>query len=255
MGKFILNEKKYVEEELLTGKNIHAKMSRAMLLLSKYYIYELHKTDDEVRQLIKELYNNYDSPITSEYLLKQLDYAISYAHERPLVCIDYINITKEEQKIIKKIENEELQKLLFTMLCLCKFHDFRNSENNHWVNYFSDGIAPLFALANVRGSSEAKLELLRELRIAGFITRTNSYARYNWQINIVDENPDSEVFYQVVNMDNLGYQWLVATKQGKFCADCGQYIPKYKPRKGHMKTRNEAQIRYKYCKKCREKRK
>lgn len=254
MNKFILNEQRYVEEELLTGASLTQKTAKSLLLLSKYYLYICNKTDEEIKILINDLFSRYGLEHSSNYWNRQLEYAIEYAHERPLINIDYIPITKEEYKIIKKITNEELQKLLFTMICLCRYHDYRNPNNNHWVNYFSNGVAPLFALANVRGSLDAKLDLLRELKNTGYINSTTGYLKHNWQVNVIDENPNSEIFYQVINMDNLGYQWLVATKQGKFCADCGQYIPKYRPRKGHMKTRNEAQIRYKYCKKCREKR-
>lgn len=221
---------------MLLDKNIEP--SKAYVFLSIYARYLYHEQKMKKPEIIQELdgfmskyYPNYN-PID---WIDNIEKYANKANKYPLCKCDGVWITKNELQSIERINNKVLERLAFTLLCLAKFRNFKNPNNNNWINY-SNGEIYSMACINVSAfEKDIKFNRLKELGLIEYAKKIN-----NLNIQILFLNDDSENMLFISDFRKLGYEWRLY-KGEKYirCADCG------------ILTKNTNGKR-RYCKDCAE---
>lgn len=212
-----MNEKEYVDG-ILTDKNM--KPSKAHMFLSIYARYLYHEKNLRKAGIIKELNlfmeNNYPHYNPVDWAASFEKYA-NKAGKYPLCQCNGIWITEGELKSIAEIQDKVLERLAFTLLCLAKFSNFRNPNNNNWVNYTNGEIYSMACINTTAFEKDIKFNKLKELGLIEYAKKVNSL---NIQVLYTDETSDKTLF--VSDFRKLGYEWRLY-KGEKYirCAACG----------------------------------
>lgn len=230
----VLNEKKLAEYIIENGF-IDNKPSRTLRLLAKYYHHvkklKLKLIEEELHGFMKLYYPNYNSAVWEN----NIERYSRQAKKSNLREIEKIQITQSELKFINNIDDDKYQRLVFVMLCYCKFYNILSETNSNWVNI---SVAQIFksARVNVRYSIDKWKMMydLREYLNGEFITHTDKKRTHtpkqvmkftkkcdshNIQLNAVYD--DSEPVLDIADFRELGYEYLLY-KGGDFtrCEEC-----------------------------------
>lgn len=221
-------------DNILRGANIEP--SKIYVFLSIYARYLYHEKGLRKLNIIKELnifmennYPNYNPVDWSASLEKYANKAGKY----PLCECEGIWVTENELRTINEIHDKVLERLAFTILCLAKFRNYRNPNNNNWVNYSNGEIYSLACINTTAFEKDIKFNRLREL---GLIEYAKKVDNLNIQILYIDDDSEKKLF--VFDFRKLGYEWRLY-KGEKYirCSDCGILVKRTSNRK-------------KYCKDC-----
>ena len=118
---------------------------------------------------------------------------------------DSIYIYPDELDLINTLQDNQTEKLMFTLLCFAKYYNLRNEKNNNWVNAKFD---TLFTMANLKSLSRSrKLALLHTLCERGLISRGYRIDSYNLRVEIIESESACPVG-EVKSMFDLGYTYL-----------------------------------------------
>lgn len=196
-----------------------------------YHEKELRKMNiiKELNTFMEKNYSNYNSVDWFSSLEKYATKAAKY----PLCECNGVWITENELKTINEIHDKVLERLAFTLLCLAKFRNFRNPNNNNWVNYSNGEIYSIACINTTAFEKDIKLNTLKEL---GLIEYAKKVDNLNIQVLYIDDDSENKLF--ISDFRKLGYEWRLY-KGEKYirCADCGILVKKSSNRK-------------KYCKDC-----
>lgn len=185
-----------------------------------YARYLYHEKELRKSNIIKEMdafmtcnYPHYNSVDWFLYFEK---YA-NKANKFPLCKCDGIWITENEIKTINDINNKVLERLAFTILCLAKFKNFRNVNNNNWINYSNGEIYSMACINTTSFEKDIKYNKLKELGLVDYAKKVDNL---NIQVLYIDEESENRLF--VSDFRKLGYEWRLY-KGEKYirCADCG----------------------------------
>lgn len=183
----------------------------------------------KLNSFMEEAYPNYN---TIDWMVSIEKYA-QKAESYPLCKCEGIWITYNEIQTISQLQNKVLERLAFTLLCLAKFKNFRNSENNNWINYSNGEIYSLACITASAFEKDIKLNQLREERFIEYAKKVNNLSI---QILYLDDNSEKQVF--ISDFRKLGYEWKLLKGEPYIrCAHCNMLV---------RKTSN----RSKYCKSC-----
>ena len=154
------------------------------------------------------------------------------ANKYPLYEIDGVWITESEIQTISSLNNQSLEQLLFTMLCIAKLNRIKNPNNEGWVNTSAKEI---FELARVSCSSLKRNEVIGALYDLGLLDLPKDNVKLSVKVKFIDDASENKLF--VSDFRELGYEWLYYRGE-KFirCQECG-ILTRY--------TKNR-----KYCKNC-----
>lgn len=211
-------------------------VSKTYIFLSMYARYLYHGQGLRKAGIIKalndfmyECYPRYN-PVDWDANIEK--YATK-AGKYPLCECKGVWITENELKTIREIDNKVLERLAFTLLCLAKFKNYRNPNNNNWVNCSNGEIYTMACINTTAFDKDLKFSQLRELGLIEYAKKVNNL---NIRILYIDDESEKEFF--VSDFRKLGYEWRLH-KGEKYirCADCGILV---------KKTSN----RRKYCKDC-----
>jgi hypothetical protein len=211
-------------------------VSKTYTFLSMYARFLYHEYGLRKVKIIKTLddfmKNNYPRYNPVDWSVNIEKYAVK-ASKYPLCECKGVWITKNELKTIEDIQNKVLVRLAFTLLCLSKFRNFRNSQNNNWVNYSNGEIYKLACINTTAFDKDLKFNQLREL---GLIEYAKKVDNLNIRVLYIDDESEKKLF--VSDFRQLGYEWRLY-KGEKYirCADCGILV--------RRNTNNQ-----KYCKAC-----
>lgn len=219
--EIILNEREYAEKIVATGV-IPKPESDSLYILAKYFKYLGVKNKDlesRLNEFMERNYKNYNAVNWS----KTLEYVVRKAKRHDIIEIDYIPVTKNELKTVQEIENKELRQLAFTILCIAKFYNKINPQNNDWVNQDFDYI---FDSARIQKTNNEQASMFFKLKTLGLVKFSKIIENTNINVLYVDDN--SEEILQIRDFRRLGFEYLKYTGE-KFinCVDCGiLLIPK-----------------------------
>lgn len=213
--EIILNEREYAEKIVATGV-IPKPESDSLYILAKYFEYlgvKNNELESRLNEFMERNYKNYNAVSWS----KTLDYVIHKAKRHDLIEIDYIPVTKNELKTVQEIENKELRQLAFTILCIAKFYNKINPQNNDWVNQDFDYI---FDSARIQKNNNDQALMFYELKTLGLVRF--SKIPENTNINVLYADDGSEEVLQIRDYRRLGFEYLKYVGE-KFinCVDCG----------------------------------
>lgn len=229
--ELILNERKHAEELLETG-NVGRKPSAAVTLLVRYY-YHIHGLRrKKILAAVDEFMTvNYPGWNMDEWLNTITRY-INTAKKYPLLELDQISVSSTEMEVIKSVQNEQCEKLLFASVCAAKYYYAINELNNGWVNV---KLPQLFKMANQSGSKRDKLHRVYDLRMLNTVSLAVRGDSTNFHVDIIDNLDEA---YKIYRMTDLGNEYMVLTGRGLYCEKCGRY---------EKQNKNKTK---KYCKQC-----
>ena len=162
-----------------------------------------------------------------------IDRQVKKAKKYPLIEIDCIPISKNELETIKSINNKPQERLAFTLLCLAKFGNMVNPQNNDWTNRENKEI---FKMANIQVGVQKQAVMIRSLRDKGLIHYSRIVDNLNTNVLYIDN--ESEIILGISDFRNLGYEYLLWCGENFIrCKECETLI-----RKNNNKI--------KYCKDC-----
>ncbi len=195
------------------GKNTFETTTR----VARYYL-ESGFSKTEVRKLLDVFAIQCDPEISLALYSDMLDNALKRALKRPSVNIDSITITALEMKDIRELEQRQAKRLAFTLLCLAKYLDAVNPNNDHWVNVKDSEI---MKMANISTSIKRQSSMYNYLCSLDLIQFSKQVDNLNVRVRFIQE--EDRPVLQVTDLRNLGYQYLkYIGEDGYFvCESCG----------------------------------
>lgn len=231
LTNIILNERACAERAL-DNFVLGTKPVETLSTIAKYYYSEGHKKKD-ISRLLEEFMLKCDPSINIVKWQNTIDKVTRSADKYQLIDIAGVNITQSELDAIKKIDGKMLRRLMFTMLCLAKYGNAVNPNNNNWVNKKDKEI---FSLANITINTKRQSLMINDLWRLGYVGYSLVVDNTNLNVKIIDD--ESPVVLTVTDFRNLGYQYLRYCGEDYFeCRCCGILV------------KREGRTHY-YCKTC-----
>lgn len=232
----VLNEH-YSAENALQTRSLGKKPSETLCRVARYYIDEYPGISrSSVRHRLDLFLLQCDPTASVPKWSKMLDFATEWAFKHEAIKIESIIITKPELKTIDALEGKQLRRLAFTLLCLSKYWDAVNKQNNQWVNTKDNEI---MSFANINTSIRRQCAMYATLRQHGLIQYSKKVDNTNVRVCF---SKDGETAIVITDLRNLGYQYLKYHGEPYFeCANCGIVSKISEPKCGRKQ---------KYCKSC-----
>lgn len=234
----VLNEKKYAEHCLTTGR-IFEKPHYTLKILASYFYHELgynnRRIEIELLDFLERSSKKYRENIL--YWQPIVEEISNKADEYKLYEIDGVWVTKKELKTIKKIRSQKLRKVAFVLLCLAKFGNAKNKDNNNWVNFL---YIDIFRMARYNCKHDERCWGMRKLYLAGMIQLAKKLTNLSVQVTFIDETAgfnSCDIFIDDFRELGYSYQKIVGMDIIE-CAECGILIP------------NSSRSNRKYCDNC-----
>ena len=249
MTNIVLNEKacaEYALENLILG----SKPTETLGRVARYY-YSIGYKKKEIGSLLEDFMLKCDPTINIVKWQATIDKQVNSADKYELIDISGVEITQSEIDKIQQIEGKLLQRLMFTMLCLAKYGNAINPNNNNWVNRKDKEI---FSLANITLTTKRQSLLINDLWTMQYIGYSRVVDNININVKIVD-NESPTVLY-ISDFRNLGNQYMrycgekyiececcgkvVKEKHGKQrdCTECATEIDRQKSLERYYKSHN-----------------
>ena len=241
MSEFIFDELRNDVEAINSHKITRENVKSCIFKLAKYNYFIKNMDDnanyDAIVAYLKQYWSMFSGPDYHEII----ENAIKNSKKRDYRLIDSIKITQKELDYIKSFNDIQLEKLLFTMLCIAKYDHFYSDSEDFWLNRSNSFI---FGQARVHVKVKDRLDLLRKLYLSGAFDMSHKVGTANKKLLYVDNVEGSDVALELVENDykELAYTYLFY-KNGfsgyLHCDRCGRLV----------KQKSNAQ---KYCKECYE---
>lgn len=218
MVNIVLNERAFVEnalDNLELGPNMFETLSR----IARYYYEEGYKKR-EIGCLIEEFLYKCDPDINIVKWQNLIDKVVRSADKYPLREISGVGITEKELEKIKALDDGMARRLMFTMLCLAKFGNAVNENNNGWVNRQDRDI---FSLANIAISTKRQSLMLNKLWTEGYVGFSKVVDNININVKIIDN--ENEPVITVCDFRNLGNRYrMICGEKYMECECCGAVV-------------------------------
>lgn len=232
----VLNEHYYAEQAIQT-RSLGKKPSETLSRVARYYIDSCDSANKKtIRSKLDLFLLQCDSTASIPKWSKMLDFATDWAFKHEAIQIDSITITKPEMDKIDSLDGKQIRRLAFVLLCLSKYWNIVNSQNDNWVNSKDNEI---MAFANINTSIRRQCAMYATLRDTGLIQFSKKVDNTNVRVCFAE---DGEVAMTITDLRNLGYQYLKYHGEPYFeCTNCGITVKIDEPTKGRKQ---------KYCKEC-----
>lgn len=214
----VLNELEYAER-CIRDSHID-KPYFTLSILAKYYHYHRgYSSDDNIAELKDFLSNNYPKyKLERKYWDDVIEKLVGRVDKYTLYEIEGVWITENELATIEKINNDVLERIAFTLLCLAKLANARNEKSNGWVN---ESAKDIYTLARVSATTVEKYELLGDLYELGLIELPKRNDILSYRVTFIDDKSKNELF--IHDFRELGYEYLKYKGQNIIrCAECGK---------------------------------
>ena len=233
-----MNERKWVESILDDGY-LGKKPWPAIYAMARYFyqVEGLRKKGIMARlqSILTQIMPGYN-----RFLMEPtLERAATRAKRRSLIEIDTIAVSQTEMAKIKELPTPRLQRLMFTMVCLAKYFNIINPNNNGWINQDPSDVYRMACITSLSMTQQAGM--YRDLIDLGYIEYAKKVANNNCKVLILD---DGEPELEVHNLDKVGYEYLLYCGEnyvrckrcgllfrpakadaGDICKECGKIIP------------------------------
>lgn len=234
----ILNEKGYVEK-LIKDKDLGVTPMKTISLIARYYR-SMGFKPKQIREEIEHFLLRCDPDANLIKWSNNIEKAINRSKNKPLSEIESIPITQAEIDVCRQVGTNAYQRVLFSMLCLAKFHLIESGHEGGWVNA---SMRDVFSAANVKTAKKRQGLMVGKLSETGLIRLSRRIDSTNVQVTFIDRNGDPVL--EIDELRDLGYRYerfIYGDKDYVQCAVCGKVF-KVQPHKGSYR---------KYCKACSE---
>ena len=228
------NEMEYAKK-ILTGAVKEKNLFKALVILTKYYCFELGMNDKEIeknlRLYIKAMSGNVDDEAI-ENIIKS-----NTSSKTNINKLDHIIITVQEWQTIQEMgRTERERKLLFTLLCMYKVKIGLGYSDNGLVKI---EYTQLNSLAHVVFKSTERIDVFRYLIECGMIEMGMGQLASRIKLHYVF--PDSKQLIKITDFEafNVYYDYLKNGGKLVRCKECGKLVL--------SKSKN---CTSKYCKDC-----
>lgn len=231
----LLNEKEYAEQ-CLRNNDIGKNPYDTIVILSKYYYHVKDYKPKKIKVLLKEFleltYPRYS--VDKQDWIDTIEGLANVAHSKELFESDGVWVTNNELEKIKELNNTPLEKLAFTLLCLAKYYNQRNSSDNNWV--YTE-IKEIFEMAGISCSRKLRARKIGTLIRKGYIRYAVPIGNLNIQVLFADDDNDKRLL--INDFRTLGNEYLYYNGGNYIrCAECGKLV------------KNNKYGNKKYCSEC-----
>lgn len=217
----IMNERE-VAREAIESRQLGNKPVETLALVAKYLKQENGYSKREVRAKLDELMLQCDPRTNLVSWSDILDSLTRQSDKHPLRCVEEVCVTEKELEVIGGLGSVQLQRLAFTLLCVSKYWDIVNPDNNGWVNV-SD--REVMSMSNIRTSVQRQSAMFNKLWSAGLIGYSRRVDNLNTRVLFSDN--DSAVALRVSDFRNLGNQYMMYLGMPYIrCTQCGLVVKK-----------------------------
>lgn len=257
--RYILNEKKYIENLLddKTNKPIEKPGTLLPLLAQYYYQFKGYRKKKITELLIKFLDARYPAyEHNKKSWIETCENIAKSTGGKPLLQADEILITQREiETITQNAGDKSLERLLFTMLCIAKYNNLKNPKNNGWLN---TDLKDLFTLAKVKSNPQNRGKIIHTLINAGLIETAKKIDKVNLHVTFgeYEMNKNTVLFTTITDFRELGLQFNRLMGYGDYftCEKCGITVKANKQNNNKKclcrKCLNEPKTRIVICMDC-----
>ena len=222
-------------KQMISNRDLGKNTIETLTRVAKYYSYNKYSKRD-VRDMLDKFLIQCDPTISLPRWSDALDRIVNKALKRKAIRIDHISISKPEMDIIMGLESKQIQRLAFTLLCLAKYGNEVNPNNDNWV---TNDDSDIMKMANIRTSIKRQCLLYHNLRENGLLRFSKRVDNTSVRVNYITEGEEE---LRIYDFRNLGYQYFKYLGEPYFeCQNCG-IITKAEPKASGRKQ--------KYCKSC-----
>lgn len=227
----ILNEKKHAEY-ILKNNEIGSKPSSTLFLLGKYYRkfcgYDAKETYKKLNEFMVANYNNYNSVLWENII----DDISKKSNKYSLREVDEVGLTQRELDLIALLNDINLEKIVFSMLCHAKLYNLSSANNDNWVN---TKLPEIFKTArvNVKFKNDKMMminkilnnNIMKNVDEDGVIINTPlisiSKKNTNKNIRLLFVDNENEPVLKISDFRELGYEYLLYRGENySRCAEC-----------------------------------
>lgn len=231
----VLKENEWAKEKIET-KDLGTQPYITLRRVARYYLDE-HYKKNEIKHLLEIFMLQCNPNVSLVKWSDTINKAIKYAVKHEAINIDHISITDKELSLIDTIYGVRQKRLAFTLLCLAKFGNEVNHNNNGWVN---NSNTEIMKIANIKTSFKTSCKLFKDLKDLGYIEFSKKVD--NTAVKVIFAEEGKEVL-QISDFRNLGYQYMMYCGEPCFiCENCGM-VERQQPLGFGGRPR-------KYCKQC-----
>ena len=213
------NEVEYAKK-ILTGAVKEKNLFKALVILTKYYCFELGMNDKEIeknlRLYIKAMGGNVDDEAI-ENIIKS-----NTSSKTNVNKLDHIVITIQEWQTIQEMgRTERERKLLFTLLCMYKVKIGLGYSDNGLVKI---EYTQLNSLAHVVFKSTERIDVFRYFIECGMIEMGMGQLASRVKLHYVF--PDSKQLIKITDFEAFNVYYDYLKKGGKLirCKECGKLV-------------------------------
>ena len=213
------NEMEYAKK-ILTGAVKEKNLFKALVILTKYYCFELGMVNKEIeknlRLYIKAMNGNVDDEAI-ENIIKS-----NTSSKTNVNKLDHIIITVQEWQTIQEMgRTERERKLLFTLLCMYKVKIGLGYSDNGLVKI---EYTQLNSLAHVVFKSTERIDVFRYLIECGMIEMGMGQLASRVKLHYVF--PDSKQLIEITDFEafNVYYDYLKNGGRLIRCKECGKLV-------------------------------
>lgn len=235
----VLNEH-YSAKQAIESRCLGKKPTKTLSRVARYYMDIDGVTDKKtISSKLETFLLQCDSTASIPKWSKRLDSAINWAFKHEAILVDSIIITKPEMEKIDSLDGKQIRRLAFVLLCLSKYWNIVNSQNDNWINCKDNEI---MAFANINTSIRRQCAMYTTLRDVGLIQFSKKVDNTNVCVCFAE---DGEPAMVITDLRNLGYQYLKYHGEPYFeCTNCG-IVTSYKNPKSKKSVWQQ-----KYCASC-----
>lgn len=213
------NEMEYAKK-ILTGAVKEKNLFKALVILTKYYCFELGMNDKEIeknlRLYIKAMGGDVDDEAI-ENIIKS-----NTSSKTNVNKLDHIIITIQEWQTIQEMgRTERERKLLFTLLCMYKVKIGLGYSDNGLVKI---EYTQLNSLAHVVFKSTERIDVFRYLIECGMIEMGMGQLASRVKLHYVF--PDSKQLIKITDFEAFNVYYDYLKKGGRLvrCKECGKLV-------------------------------
>ena len=229
-----IDERKIIEELLKDKTTINKNPMQKLIVYIKYLKSE-GKNKPTIRIMIEELMEEYYVGFCVadwDDILNKLINKYTKAECRELKTVGSVNITRKELEYIKQFKNDNIEKLLFTMLVIGKYSK-NNEDDGVWINCDSEEMFKISKFKYGKSTRVGSRFEQREYLIYDLANMENPPNQVSNKCNSTaikvlfnDNEVDEEGITLTINQDNVKQlplyyiEWKTPEKIVR-CQECG----------------------------------